>query len=193
MAVQARKIYMERNGLENESRAAYEYRPQAEKNANQAAGLHALYKLYFMKNVKAERLAESDPFDPEASRKVFDRLVPLAEREEIANWEHIRWQAYMRTEGFIHSPYEKTKELYDSLFTGDAKETASLTRAALLKARIHPTIGDNETHLRLISTLLGDPDDPDFYHKNDLRFVMSIPDLISAYYKIVPSAEDRKS
>ena len=193
MAVQARKIYMKRNGLENEIWAPYEYRPQSEKNANQAAGLHALYKLHFMNNVKAERRVESELYDPEESEKVFDTLVSPDEREIIANWEHIRWQAYMRTEGFVHSPYEKTKELYDSLFTGNAKETAALTRAALLKARIHPTIGDNEIHLRLISTLLGDPDDPDFFHKNDLRFVKSIPDLISAYYRIVPSADDRNS
>ena len=193
MAVQARKIYMERNGLEKDSWAEYEYRPQSEKNANQAAGLHALYKLHFMKNVKAERRVESELFDLEESRRVFDTLVSSDEKERIANWEHIRWQAYMRTEGFVHAPYEKTKELYDSLYMGDAKATAALTRAALRKARIHPTIGDNENHLPKISRLLGDPNDPEFFHKNDLRFVNSIPDLISAYYKIVSAEGHQKA
>ena len=187
MAVEARTIYMDRNGLKNENWASYEYRPQAEKNANQAAGLHALYKLHFMKNVKAVERAASDSSDLEESRKVFDSRISQDELERFANWEHIRWQAYMRTEGFIGAPYEKTKELYDSLYNGDAKETAKAARDALRKARIHPTIGDNETHLKQISTLLGDPDDPNFYHKNDLRFVNSIPDLISAYYRIVPA------
>lgn len=193
MAVEAREIYMEQNNLKNESWAAYEYLSQFGKNANQAAGLHALYKLYFMKNVKAERRKETDPVDLNESKKVFDTLVSYAEREQIANWEHIRWQAYMRTESFVHAPYEKTKELYDSLYKGNAKETAALTRAELLKARIHPTIGDNETHLKAISTLLGDPDDPDYFHKNDMRFVKSVPELISAYYKIVPAVDQHKS
>lgn len=193
MAVEARKIYMEQNNLENEGWAAYEYLSQFGKNANQAAGLHALYKLHFMKNVKVERRAESDPADLNESKKVFDTLVSYAEKEKIANWEHIRWQAYMRTEGFVHAPYEKTKELYDSLYNGNAKETAALTRAELLKARIHPTIGDNETHLKAISTLLGDPHDPDYFHKNDLRFVKSVPELISAYYRIVPAGERHES
>ena len=193
MAVEARKIYMEQNNLQDEEWASYEYLSQFGKNANQAAGLHALYKLHFMKNVKAERRAESDPADLPESQKVFDTLVSYAEREQIANWEHIRWQAYMRTEGFVHAPFEKTKELYDSLYKGDAKEAAARTREELLKARIHPTIGDNETHLKAISTLLGDPDDPDYYHKNDLRFVKSIPELISAYYRVVPAVEIRKS
>ena len=193
MAVEARKIYMEQNNLQDEEWASYEYLSQFGKNANQAAGLHALYKLHFMKNVKAERRAESDPADLPESQKVFDTLVSYAEREQIANWEHIRWQAYMRTEGFVHAPFEKTKELYDSLYKGDAKEAAARTREELLKARIHPTIGDNETHLKVISTLLGDPDDPDYYHKNDLRFVKSIPELISAYYRVVPAVEIRKS
>ena len=193
MAVEARKIYMEQNNLENEGWAAYEYLSQFGKNANQAAGLHALYKLHFMKNVKAERRAESDPADLNGSKKVFDTLVSYAEKEKIANWEHIRWQAYMRTEGFVHAPYEKTKELYDSLYNGNAKETAALTRAELLKARIHPTIGDNETHLKAISTLLGDTHDPDYFHKNDLRFVKSVPELISAYYRIVPAGEIHNS
>ena len=189
MAVEARKIYMKRNGLEGKISEGYEYLPQSEKNANQAAGLHALYKLHFMKNVKAVKRIDSEPYDPEESRRVFDTLVSRDELERFANWEHIRWQAYMRTEGFVHAPYEKTKELYDALYTGDAKETAELTRTTLKEVRIHPTIGDNEIHLKQISTLLGDPDDPGFYHENDLRFVKSIPDLISAYYKIVPADE----
>ncbi len=193
MAVEARKIYMEQNNLQNERWASYEYLSQFGKNANQAAGLHALYKLHFMEKVKAINLSESGSMDLEESRKVFDTLVSPDEREQIANWEHIRWQAYMRTEGFVHAPYEKTKELYDSLNTGDTKETAVLTRAELLKARIHPTIGDNETHLKAVSTLLGNPDDPNFYHKNDLRFVKSIPDLISAYYRIVPADKNHES
>lgn len=87
---------------------------------------------------------------------------------------------------------KKTKEPYDSLYKGNAKETASLTRAELLKARIPPTIGDNETHLKAISTLLGYRNDPDYFHKNDLHFVKSIPELISTYYRIVPAAEIRK-
>ena len=193
MAVEARTIYMDRNGLKDKNWAAYEYRPQSEKNANQAAGLHAFYKLHFMKNVKAVERTASEAVDLEASRKVFDMLVSSEEKEAFANWEHIRWQAYMRTEGFVGAPYEKTKELYNSLYNGNAKETAAVTRAELRKARIHPTIGDNETHLKQISTLLGDPNDPDFYHKNDLRFVNSIPELVSAYYKIVPAEDSQQA
>ena len=188
MAVEAHRIYMQQNGLEDKAYASYEYLPQSKKNSNQAAGLHALYKLDFMKKVQAERRNASEPFDPYESRKVFETLVSYEEREQIANWEHIRWQAYIRTEGIVHAPYEKTKELYNSLYNGNAKETIEATRSALREAFIHPTIGDNETHLKLISTLLGSPDDPDFYHKNDLRFVKSIPDMISAYYRIVPAA-----
>ena len=189
MAVEAREIYRKQNNLQNESWAAYEYLSQFGKNANQAAGLHALYKLHFMKNVKAERCAGSAPENLEESRKVFEEKVSPEERERIADWEHIRWQAYMRTEGFVHAPYAKTRELYDSLYNGNAKETAVLTRAELLKARIHPTIGDNETHLKEISKLLGDPNNSDYYHENDKRFVESIPDLISAYYRIVSADE----
>ena len=74
-----------------------------------------------------------------------------------------------------------------SLYKGNAQKAAARTREELLKARIHPTIGDNETHLKAISRLLGDPNDENYYHKNDLRFVRSIPDLISAYYRVVPS------
>ena len=192
MAVEARKIYMEQNNLQDKEWAAYEYLSQFGKNANQAAGLHAFYKLHFMKNVKAVKISESGS-TPEESGKAFDSHVSSEEQEKIANWEHIRWQAYMRTEGFVHAPYEKTKELYDSLYTGDAKETAALTRAELLKARIHPTIGDNEIHLKLISTLLGDPNDPDYFHKNDLRFVKAVPDLISAYYRVVAADDHQES
>ena len=192
MAVEARTIYMDRNGLKNEDWASYEYHSQAEKNANQAAGLHALYKLHFMKNVKAVERTASGSSDSEESGKIFDSLVSQDELERLANWEHIRRQAYMRADGIIGAPYEKIKELYDSLYNGNAEETAAATLAALQKARIHPMIGDNETHLKQISTLLGDPDDPDFYHKNDLRFVKSIPDLISAYYKIVPADTQRE-
>ena len=79
------------------------------------------------------------------------------------------------------------------LYNGNAKETAALTRAELMKARIHPTIGDNEAHLKAISTLLGDPHDPDYFHKNDLRFVKSVPELISAYYRIVPAGKIHNS
>ena len=187
MAVEARKIYMEQNNLQDKEWAAYEYLSQFGKNANQAAGLHALYKLHFMKKVKADRWNPSEPKDLLESQRVFNTLVSYAEKEKIANWEHIRWQAYMRTEGFVHAPYEKTKELYDSLYKGNAQKAAARTREELLKARIHPTIGDNETHLKAISRLLGDPNDENYYHKNDLRFVRSIPDLISAYYRVVPS------
>ena len=188
MAVEAHRIYLEQKGLKDKAESSYEYLRQSEKNSSQAAGLHALYKLHFIKKVAAERRKESEPFDIEESRKVFETLVPYEERDRIANWEHIRWQAYMRTEGFVHAPYEKTKELYDSLYKGDPEKAAAETRAELRKARIHPTIGDNEIHLKKVSTLLGDPDDPEFYHKNDLQFVKSIPNLISAYYRIVPAA-----
>ncbi len=192
MAVEAYRIYLEQKGLKDKVESSYEYLRQSEKNSSQAAGLHVLYKLYFMKKVAAERRKESEPFDLEESRRVFDTLVPYEERERIANWEHIRWQAYIRTEGFVHAPYEKTKELYDSLYKGDPKKAAAEIRAELRKARIHPTIGDNETHLKAISTLLGDPNDHEFYHKNDLKFVKSIPDLISAYYCIVPAGVEHR-
>ena len=189
MAEQANDIYQKEHHPDGK-RTDYAYLPEAQKNANQAVALHVFYKLSACKNLSfaksAENLSDSEKESVVAeNKKIFTELVQEDERKNLAQWEHIRWQAYMRTEGYIHNPYEKTEEIFNHyLADRDRKEAASETRKQLQKARMHPCIGDEEDHLKKISLLIGDPNDPDYFYKNDRKFVDSIPEIIGDMYQL---------
>ncbi|MBQ7581993.1 MAG: hypothetical protein IJU25_04160, partial [Lachnospiraceae bacterium] len=182
-------IYRDENGQTDEM-SKYAYRPETEKNSNQSAAMHALYKLHFCHGVSFEKLDASVSKEEaarihEESVKAYKANVSEEERHKLAEWEHIRWQAYLRTEGYVYCPYERTKAIYDRCYHGDRGAAIKETRAALQNARIHPCIGDVRPHLENISRLLGRiPDDPDNYYRNDLRFVNSIPETLRGYYRI---------
>ncbi len=185
-------IYRDENNQTDEM-SKYAYRPETEKNSNQAAAMHALYKLHFCKTVAFEKL-DKPVSDDEAkkilaeSKRVYEANVSDQERKKLAEWEHIRWQAYLRTEGYVHCPYEQTKKIYESCFKNDRGAAIKETRALLSNAKIHPCIGDVSPHLENISRLLGKiKDDPENYFRNDLRFVNSMPEILAGYYRIVPA------
>ena len=190
LAKRTRNVYRDLHDLDDE-KSKYAYLPEAEKNANQAIALHVLYKLNFFTKISV-RIIEGNHSKEELekinalSQTVFDSLVSDEERESAANWEHIRWQAYSRAEGYVQCPYEKIKKLFDKLYEDDWSDAVRKTQAALQEARIHPCIGDDDGHLKQISTLLGDPNDSNYYHNYDRRFIDSIPDIIRDIYEIVP-------
>ena len=193
IAINIHEIYRKEQGLVDE-RTEYYYLPESKKNSNLAAALHIGYKLHFLpgllfrkidENVSEEKLKDIN----NESQRVFNAMAPVAIREEIANWEHIRWQAYMRAEGYIYCPYEQIEKLFHELDQGNRKDTVRKTRTALREAHIHPCIGDNETHLMKISQLMGDPNDPYYFHKFDRSIVDSIPKNVAGIYRIFSAEE----
>ena len=196
LARRAHNIYRRQHGQEEDERTKYDYLPEAKKNANLAAALHVLYKLHFFPGLKIEKepgqLSESEWERIKTENKqIYDKLISPEERLKIADWEHIRWQAYMRTEGYVHCPYEQTKKIFDSADNGDREAAIRETRGKLREARIHPCIGNGETHLKQIGLLLGTPADPLHFHKHDRIFVNSIPDILGGLYKISSNQEDK--
>ena len=162
--------------------------PETEKNENRAAAVHAMYKLAYCGNITVTQTDENLSYEDrarirEANQQIFNEQVSEAERVKLAEWEHIRWQAYLRTEGFIHCDYEETKAIFDSHSDEDRETAIEKTRAALREVRIHPTIGDAD-HLRKVSTLLGDPNDPDYYYKNDKTMIDWMPEIIGEKYQL---------
>lgn len=203
LAEQARDIYREEHKLKNNEKTAYAYLPESEKNANQAAALHVLYKLHYFQKIKFEKTSdnlskEERKMIPAENQQIFDRLVLEEERLKVADWEHIRWQAYMRTEGYVHCPYEQTEKIFNKHFSGDWGAAVKQTRAELRQGRMHPCIGSGDTneeqqdHLKKIALLIGDPNDEYHFHKNDRSFVDSIPKIIGGIYKIVDTTITKK-
>ncbi len=191
LAERAREVYRDEHNKKGDEKTEYAYLPEAEKNANMTAALHVLYKLDFFKNIAVEKPEETPPESEwerieKENQKIYDELVSKEERLEVSDWEHIRWQAYMRTEGYVHCPYEKTEKIYKRKYKGDMKKAVQETRAVLRDARMHPCIGD-DAHLQKISLLIGDPKDPYYFHRNDRRFVNSIPEILGGVYKLVPA------
>lgn len=189
LAHRAHNVYRAQHHQDNNEKTKYDYLPEAKKNANLAAALHVLYKLHFCPGVAVEdvsgKLSNEEWNRIKAENAdIFNRLVGTDERLKIADWEHIRWQAYMRTEGYVHCPYEQTKKVFEKNNKGDWKAAVEETRSQLREARIHPCIGDGETHLKQISLLIGDPKDPCYFYKNDRRFVDSIPEILGGLYRI---------
>lgn len=184
--------YLINNGL-HEEKDAYEYLPESKKNSNLAAALHIKYKMHYIKGVDLKKIGPDETNKEEISaesRRIFDTSVPEEEKHRIARWEHIRWQAYMRTEGYVSCPYGTIKQRFDSYLEGcSRKEAYEKIRAEFSKSRIHPTIGDEE-HLTKMSVLVGGPDHPEHFHSNDLNSVESIPDSVSGIYKIVRPEEN---
>ena len=169
--------------------------PEAEKNANIAASLHILYKLHLLKHIKAvkqdENLFEGEQERITAeNRSVFAESISEAELLKTTEWEHTRWQAYMRTEGFIHTPYDAIKDIFDQYKDEKFEDAVRMTFNELLEARSHPCIGETETYLKQVSLLLGDPNDPYYFLKNNRRFVNSIPDILGGAYKLVPAKKE---
>lgn len=189
LAHRAHNVYRQQHNQDKDEKTKYDYLPEAKKNANLAAALHVLYKLHFCPGLAIEKVSgkliddEWNKVKAENS-DLFNRLVSPEERLKLAEWEHIRWQAYMRTEGYVHCPYEQTKKIFDENNKGDWSEAVRETRSQLREARIHPCIGDGETHLKQISQLIGDPKDPYYFHKNDRRFIDSIPEILGGLYRI---------
>ncbi len=200
LARRVRNIYRRGHDL-NDEKSKYSYLPETEKNANQAAALHVLYKLHFFEKVDVKEIkgpythTELEMINA-ASRKVYETLVSEEDKEQAANWEHIRWQAYMRTEGYVHCSYENTEKIYKEFHNADTETAYKKTKVKLGEARMHPTIGDpkgkNEEHLRKVSMLISNQKDPNHFHKNDRRFVDSIPQIIHDIYEIVPKPEEEK-
>ena len=192
LAERAHNLYREQNGLLADENTQYAYLPTSEKNANRAAAVPAVYKLDFLKQfdaVKIRDIQEQDELERinAGSRKAYE-LVPEEIREEIADWEHIRWQAYMRTEGFVHCAYEHTERVFLGFCAEDRKTAYEKTKARLREAGMHPAIGDpkgdNAEHLRKLSVLVDSRKDPNHFHKNDRLFVDSVPDIVRNIYRI---------
>ena len=177
----------------NDEKSKYIYLPEAKKNSNLAAALHIKYKLRFCNLITAEAgVTEADRKEvKEENIRIYNEKVSKEDRLKIASWEHIRWQAYIRTEGYVHCPYEKIKMIYDSNNkTGDFQKAVKKTRDELREARIHPCIGDEETHLTKVSLLIGDPNDQYYFHKNDRNFADSIPEIIGGIFRIIPAEKE---
>ena len=183
-------IYRNVHQSANVKRIEFKDIPETEKNENRAAAVHALYKLALCGNIAVTKTDGNLSYEDrarirEANQQIFNEQVSEAERVKLAEWEHIRWQAYLRTEGFIHCDYEETKSIFDSHSDEDRETAIEKTRAALREVRMHPTIGDAD-HLRKVSTLLGDPNDPDYYYKNDKTMIDWIPEIIGEKYQLMP-------
>ncbi len=196
LARRARNIYRSGNKLNNE-KSKYSYLTETEKNENLAAALHVLYKLHFLEKVDVEKI--KDPHSDNeleminaASREVYDTRVSGEEKEQMTNWEHIRWQAYMRSEGYVHCSYEQTEKTYKEYYKIDPKTAYDRTKAKLREARMHPTIGgpkaNNEEYLEKVSKLVSNQKNPNRFHENDRGFVDSIPEIIHNIYEIVPKS-----
>ena len=147
-----------------------------------------MYKLAYCGNITVTKTDENLSYEyrariREANQQIFNEQMSEAERLKLAEWEHIRWQAYLQTEGFIHCDYEVTKAIFDSHSDEDRETAIEKTRSALREVRIHPTIGDMD-QLRKVSTLLGDPNDPDYYFKNDKMMIDRIPEIIGEKYQL---------
>ena len=199
MAKRANDIY-QREHYPDGKRTEYAYLPEAQKNANQALALHVFYKLSACKTLSFAKSAENLSDDEKTSiqaenEKIYNRLVQENERKELAQWEHIRWQAYMRTEGYIHNPYEKTEEIFNYYYDTDkdAEKAASNTKEQLRKARMHYCIGNEEDHLRKISLLITGQKDPDHFYKNDRKFVDSIPEILGDMYQLKPKEQEQQN
>lgn len=191
LAIKIHGIYLGEQDRNNEKND-YSYLPESKKDANLAAALHIGYKLHFIPGLAFEEISGQISDEKlkdinNESQRVFNAMASPAVCEEIANWEHIRWQAYMRTEGYMYCPYEQTEKLFREFDDGDWKNAVRKTRSALREARIHPCIGDSTDHLQKISRLIGDPEDPFYFQKIDQSFVNDIPKIVSDIYKIIPA------
>lgn len=161
----------------------YAQLPEYKKNSNQAAALHALYKFYFSSGVKDEQ-------KPGDSRVKFSDIFSNEDTKKLAAWEHIRWQAYMRTEGYIGIPYRKIKMLFDTKNQKNFEEAVKQTRCDLQEARIHPTVGSDEEQLTKLGELIGKNNDPDHFHRNDRKLIDAIPQIINSYFQIEKSKKE---
>lgn len=129
-----------------------------------AAAIHFKYKIYDLIGYKGN-------IDKKSIDILRKELSNNSKLEELSKTEHLRWNSYMRSEGFLLAEIKDVKKYYSF--------TNSDHRFSI--AKLHPVIVDWEDIDSVSESLRELNKNYDF--KNDIRICMNLPDILEKSIK----------